>query len=458
MKKYKIVWMIIGTMIGGLWLNGAAKAEIDTDVSMTVPEIYISAINPGYAIDGKSNVGEMIEIGRRESDTPFSLAGITVRYTNSSGKDYDLFNFPDNSFITGESILLRLASSPDSELASINYTKTLAMSGSLALIKEDKELDFVCWTGKEGCEAVFTSTKPTTLVRNKESGLYEHVTDYEVRYDAGSYEVRNNEEGDVESKLSQCSKLIISEILSYYESSRAEQFVELYNTGAEQVLLNGCGLRYKNKTYVLDGIVRPEGYYAYYPTEFGLTKNPVNVNTIEVIDTNGEMVHRVDYPNGQRKGTAYALIGYDENGREIWKTTYAPTPGVENNYQEYKTCEEGKVINETTGNCVKVASISETICKEGYYLNLLTGRCRKIVSTAEKTCKEGYYLNPETGRCRKIVENKSAEYGVVPEVFEEKSSFVALYAVIGVVMVGVGYLIYEFRHQIAKAWRRIGKR
>jgi hypothetical protein len=91
-------------------------------------------------------------------------------------------------------------------------------------------------------------------------------------------------------------------------------------------------------------------------------------------------------------------------------------------------------------------------------LNILTGRCKKVEVTSEKTCKDGYYLNPETGRCRKIVENKSADYGIEPEKFEERSSFVALYTVIGVVVAGGMYLIYEFRHQIGKAWRRVIKR
>ena len=116
--------------------------------------------------------------------------------------------------------------------------------------------------------------------------------------------------------------------------------------------------------------------------------------------------------------------------------TYAPTPGAPNNYQEFKTCEEGKVINTATGNCVKATSVTEKVCKEGYYLNILTGRCKKVESTTEKTCKEGYYLNPETNRCRKIQDNTGADYSLEPENYEESSSFVALYAVLGVLGAG----------------------
>ena len=146
MKKLRVLWVVVGIIIYLTVFGGVVRAETDD----TIPEIYIKAINPGYTIDGKSNVGEMIEIGRKNSDAPISLAGLTVRYTNSSGKDYDLFDFLDNSYMTGELVLLRLASSLDSELANVRYGKTLAMSGGLMLMRDGEVVDSVCWTGKGG--------------------------------------------------------------------------------------------------------------------------------------------------------------------------------------------------------------------------------------------------------------------------------------------------------------------
>ena len=314
-------------------------------------------------------------------------------------------------------------------------------------------VDEVCWTGKNGCYAEFKSSNPTTLVRNLKTGGFEHVLEYTPEYDTEAY----LEKDDKKENASQCKGLIFSEILSYYESSQTEQFIELYNVSAEQILLNGCKLRYKNKMYNLAGVVGAEEYYRYLP-EFSLTKNPTNVGVLEIIDTDGAVVDKMDYPNGQRKGTSYALIGYDEAGAEIWRITYAPTPGEANNYQEFKTCEQGKVLNETTGNCVKITSVTEKICPEGQYLNILTGRCRNKETITEKTCKEGYYLNSETGRCRKIQENDGADYSLVTEKYDEESSFVALYAILGVVLVGLMYLVYEFRHEILKLWRKVFRR
>lgn len=454
MKKILFILGVVAICVtSAILTKNNTYAEVGDDI-VELPEIYIKAVNPGYTVDGKSNVGEMIEIARTSSDAPVSLAGMAVGYTNSSGNYSILFEFAEDSLMTGENLLLRLASSPESELAGAVYTKTLALKGGIELVRGEEVVDSVCWTGKDGCYKEFKSAKPTVLVRNIETGEFEHLEEYEPVYDAESYVMKEEGYGMVEV-ASQCKGLLFSEILSYYESAKTEQFIEFYNNSSEQILIDGCAIRYKNKIYTLNGIVRPEEYYAYYPSEFSLTKNPTNSNKLELLDVNGAVVDELTYPNGQRKGAAYALIGYDENGEAIWRVTYAPTPGVANNYQEFKTCEEGKVINEATGNCVKVTTTTTKVCAEGQYLNILTGRCKKYEEVTEKSCKEGYYLNPDTGRCRKIVENTGAEYNLEPENYEEESSFVALYAVLGVVGVGLIYLGYEFRHDLKKILGKI---
>ena len=442
MKKLTIFF---GIMLGALFIpNFQVMAAESTIVEL--PELYIKAINPGYTVDGVGNVGEFIEIARKPSDSSLSLAGTAVGYTNSSGNDSILFEFPENSWMTGETILLRLASSPGAELAAANYTKTLAFKAGLKLTRSGEVIDTVCWTGKDNCLPEFKSSSPTILVRNDSSASFEHLASYEPVYDEKSYFI---EEGKGSEAVSQCKGLEFSEILSYYETSRTEQFIEFHNSLSEQILLDGCKLRYKSKTYDLSGIIKPDEYKVYNPEAFSLTKNPTNGNLLEILDVDGAVVDSLNYPNGQRKGTSYALIGYDDSGRELWHLTYAPTPGAPNNYQEFKTCEAGKVLNHETGNCVKATEITEKTCKEGYYLNLLTGRCRKLESSkAEKTCKEGYYLNPDTNRCRKIAENHGADYSLTPENYEEKSSFVAFYAVLGLLGLGLIYLIFEFRKEI----------
>ena len=306
MRTRLTIWICsLALAILGMTCKAVALQEVDAGI----PELFIKAINPGYMVDGKSNVGEMIEIGRNSSNEMISLAGLTISYTNSSGNDSTLFEFPENSYLVGESILLRLASSPGSELAATTYSKTLAFKAGLTLKKGEEILDEVCWTGKDGCYKEFKSSEPTTLVRNLETNKFEHKKDYEPEYVESAYFIEKDKEDKEEIIVPQCRGVQFSEILSYYETSKAEQFVELHNTGSEQVLLNGCVLKYKGKTYALDGIIKPEGYLAYFPQGFNLTKNPTNKNTIELIDTDGVVLDVLDYYNGQRKGVSYALIG-----------------------------------------------------------------------------------------------------------------------------------------------------
>jgi len=128
--------------------------------------------------------------------------------------------------------------------------------------------------------------------------------------------------------------------------------------------LTGCSLKYKKKLYDIvntniatensdNSKISPSGYYVYRTDDFRLTKNPTSENTLELIDVTSETVATLSIPHGQKSLTSYANFGVDTDNNETWKVTYNPTPGAENIYQEFRTCEDGKVINTVTGNCVK---------------------------------------------------------------------------------------------------------
>lgn len=259
-----------------------------------------------------------------------------------------------------------------------------------------------------------------------------------------------------------CRGIQFSEILSYYETEKSEQFIEFFNPTATKIRLDGCFLRYKNKLHALSGLVQPEEYFVFFPVNFSLTKNPVNSNFLEIIDADGSVVDNLEYFNGQKKGVALAQFGFLENGKEQWLQTYQSTPGEENLFQKYKTCPEGKVINEETGSCVKISSLSTALaeCPAGYYRNPLTNRCRKIATTTSSLaeCAEGYERNPLTNRCRKIVKNDGAEYEIKEEKFEEKSSFVAVWAIVAVGAIGIVYVIFEYRKEITELFKKKGRK
>ena len=388
-------------------------------------ELYIKAINPGYTINKKSNVGEFIELARPTTDTPLSLAGLTIGYTNSSGNTINLLVFPEDSWLTGESILLRLASSPESELAHLSYLKTIAMSaGPLELIYDGTVIDSVCWTGKDGCYNGFDSSHPTTLVRNGD--IFEHIESYEPNYLVESFEIIAP--SPPPEPTPHCTGLQFSEIFTNYEVDASEQFVELYNSTSDPIDLTGCQIKYKNNFYDLTGTVAPQNFYIYRPQNFTFTKNPTTNQLIEIIDSFTFNIDSLTY-NSQKHRTSYAKFS------EIWKSTYNKTPGAANVYQEFQTCEEGKMINEETGNCIKIPNTS-----------------------TPKTCDEGYELNLETNRCRKIRINEGTEYPIVTdEAYIEETNFVPLLAVIIMFLAGVAYTIFQFRTELKKLFSKLRK-
>lgn len=449
----KIISLICATITVAIF---AFSATADTK-----PDFYINAINPGYSIDGMANVGEFIEL-KKSSTEPISLSGLSLRYTNGSGNSSVLFEFPENSAMIGQNLLLRLASSPDSANADLTYTKTLAFeAGPLELVSsEGAVLDSACWTGKDGCSSKFSSSKPTVLVWDDESGAYQHLEDYSPDFDEEnpSYQSPPVEEPEDETVTPKCRNLLFSEILSYYELDQSEQFIEFYNGSDEDIDTDGCQINYKKKNYPLSGIAKARNYFVYFPTAFVLTKNPTSSNTIDLIDTDGTTVDSLTFYNGQKKATSYAQFGYGDTGKENWLTTYHPTPGVTNDYQAYRTCPAGKIINEDTGNCVKITTI-DTLkpCPAGKYRNPLTGRCKSLEtdSSSLKPCAEGYERNPETGRCRKIKSNTGADYPLsVQESGDEQTNFIAISAIIALVSLALIYIIFQFRYEIAKFFRK----
>lgn len=453
MKKARYLFIIIFSFLLGLFSLNYSVLALDNS------KIAISAVSAG----GTNNIGELIEL-KKLSDDELLLTGLSIRYTNSSGNVKTVYQFSDGTKMTGESLLLRLASSENAGKSDLTYTSpNLAQTkGKVALVYNDEEIDSVCWGNLDGVENCshprFTSDNPTTLVRDFETGEFAHEEDYEPDWTEGRkvLEIPEPEEEVIEPH---CKGMQFSEILTYYESNKTEQFIEFYNSSSNQINLSGCVVKYKNKTYPLEGVVLPEKYFVRYATDFSLTKNPTNSNTIELIDANGEVVDSLTYYNGQKKAVSFAMFGYNKDGSENWLQTYAPTPGEDNNFQKYKTCSEGKVLNEETGNCVKATSVDTTLkpCPEGSYRNPLTNRCRKystMTTSSIKPCAEGYERNPETNRCRKVVKNDGATYPLAAETFEEKSSFIAIWAIIAVAIIGVVYVIFEYRTEIAKLFKK----
>ena len=461
----------------------------DADVVASANTVAIHAINPGYNTDAGSNAGELIEMIKLVDET-VSLDGLKIIYTakpsssGATGKSTVLYEFPTGAKMVGDVILLRYSGSPEKE-ADLTYDTTLAMYGSLSLVVNDEMINSVCWLGGADCLPNFSTTVKsrmyTTIVRG-ETGEYYHTNEPELLYDpavSGLYLPPENEVGDsqIESGSSSssansdpsdspCNGLIFSEILSYYADEPAEQFIEIQNSSNHEITLGGCAVRYKNKNYSFADFgganisLVSDSFFVFRPDPvFRLTKNPTTENLLEIVDRNNTVVASLSYPHGQKKSASYALIGVNADGSQEWQTTFHPTPGEPNIPQEFKTCPAGKVINETTGNCVNATKLSSLLkdCGEGKYRNPETGRCKSYnTSDDEKPCKEGYERNPETNRCRKIKDNNGADYPLVPVTgVEENSSFIAFWAIAGIGAIGAIYVLVQFRKEISYFCRQV---
>lgn len=438
-----------------------------SNTSLTNPaNLQFSAFSPGYTVDGKRDVGEFIELKITSKSPTHSLNNYSIRYTNTSGNQITLYAFPDGSKSLGEYIILKLARTAESDTFDDTYTTSLALSaGPLELLYKDQVVDQICWDGSENCTTPFKSANPTTLVRTSQD-LWEHTTVYSSHFNSASPGLElpppvTSEEPEEEPVATNCHLLYFSELHSYYSESKSEQFIELYNPSDDDVLLDGCKIRYKNKTYAINGQISPKSYFTFYPSSANLTltKNPNSSNKIELLDANQKVVDYLNYPHGQKKSTSYALV-YDNQGQETWVQTYALTPGAENIFQEYRTCPNGKVINPATGNCVNVATTkTTTVCPAGKYLNPLTGRCKTIEDNSLKPCAEGYERNPETNRCRKITTaNQGAEYALQPTTYSDQTVFVAAGVVVLLFAIATIYIIWQFRLEIRRAFRKVRQR
>ena len=476
-----------------------------SETTTSSQKIAIRAINPGYNLPAGKNSGELIELINL-TDDELDISGLSIVYiskpTSASpdGKETILYTFPKSSTFIGDVILLRYASSPESIINAQDLTydvTSLAMAGSLKLVVQDEEnneeivLDSVCWLGGEDCLPIFSTTVKsrsyTTIFRDDETGERAHVPEYNSLFDPArpglliqpeadilDDDVQDSDSQDVESQESEaqnnsqnltpvCSGLRFTEFLTYYVDDPSEQFIEIYNSSHVEILLDNCRLRYKNKIYPLSSAalsLKPDSYFTLYPP-LTLTKDPSSANKYELLDVNDEIVDSFSLPHGQKKSTSLALMGENPDGSSLWKITYSPTPGERNSYQEFRNCPTGKVINELTGNCVNAATVESVLkdCGEGKYRNPLTGRCKSYDSDADSEptpCKEGYERNPETNRCRKIKENNGADYPLVPITdTSDNTSFIAVWALVGVICLGLAYVLFQFRRDIYYSCRRL---
>ena len=278
------------------------------------------------------------------------------------------------------------------------------------------------------------------------------------------------------------------EYLQLSEISVGEQWIEIYNKS--NVFITSSNL----ETCVIE-IPNPDNnnpYQRYFLSQVG-DIGPSEYSVIEMSITrtftkanekkNGRLIVIRDsagtyssvYYHPQKADTSLALIDNE------WKITYHVTRGEENIYQQWQTCEAGKIINEKTGNCIKEPeppadcaegyfrnpesgrckkiAVKEPLseCAVGYFRNPLTNRCKKIaVNEGPKPCQEGWERNPETNRCRKIISSDKALFGV--EQMDSETENMWGWAGGAGLMAIAGITGWQFKPEMSRAFRKLRRK
>jgi hypothetical protein len=274
-----------------------------------------------------------------------------------------------------------------------------------------------------------------------------------------------------------CAGLIITEIAANYDN----QFIEIMNSGASAVNLDGCQLRTNrnNNAYVFDSEVLSAGAYRVVTiTDSPLTLTKTTTGTVYIVASDGlTEVAAVSYAN-LKAGTTWALVDGE------WQQTYQATPGADNVWQAYPACQDGYERNLATGRCNKITepdvlapcpdgqyrsaetnrcrkletASTLTPCQVGYERNPETNRCRKIATDGDelKPCQAGYERNPETNRCRKIASSGDAKYAVDASANDETVDGWFRYAGWGGLTAIAGMTGWQFRDEMRRSWRNLG--
>lgn len=120
-------------------------------------------------------------------------------------------------------------------------------------------------------------------------------------------------------------------------------------------------------------------------------------------------------------------------------------------------CKPGQERNPDTNRCRSVLGASTTLkpCEPGEVRSPETNRCRKVSTTVSSLvpCKPDQERNPETNRCRKVA--STAELNQVQDVESgEQASTTSWWITGGIVVLALGYVIYEWRQEIFFRLRR----
>lgn len=299
-----------------------------------------------------------------------------------------------------------------------------------------------------------------------------------------------NSDGDCVEKY--VVMLTITEVLpNAVGTDIGQEFIEIYNPNANPVDLSFYELRIgpqlENTYDFPSGSVIASSSYVHF-SNAAIPFTLLNSSSIvALVHKSGVVVSQAPAYLDPKDGESWAVID------GVWQYTATPTPGevnipsrddepvlimesilqpcASNQYRSPETnrcrllstastistpCKDNQYRSEETNRCRNIASELKTVtpCDVGEERNLETNRCRKVVVAAVATaCKEGQERNPDTNRCRTVTKMPSADYGVLGAQTKASGNWYVLAAVGGVLILALGYAIWEWHSEIGKFFR-----
>jgi hypothetical protein len=280
-------------------------------------------------------------------------------------------------------------------------------------------------------------------------------------------------------------------------SDKGQEFIEFHNPNNQALLLSNytlhVGPNYDDSYNFPDGaVIQPQSYLSFSNKDilFTLLNSSSNVR---IALKNGTVVSE-DVPAyvDPKDGESWALIN------NLWQYTNQPTPGAINlpmgnahsviqEIVTLQTCAANQYNNPETNRCRTVTTEGSlpTPCKDTQYRSQETSRCRnsvidqktvtscsvgeernpdsqrcrKIVVASQPTaCKEGQERNPDTNRCRTMTKMPTADYGVLGTETKSGGNWYVWLAVGGVLLLALGYAVWEWHDEIGKFLRKCSSR
>jgi Lamin Tail Domain len=288
-------------------------------------------------------------------------------------------------------------------------------------------------------------------------------------------------------------RLDITEVLANaIGSDVANEFIELYNPNQVAVALSDYQLFIGLASYDVyqfpADLMIPAGGYLVISNSMVPYSLLNTTSSVMIANAEGIIVSQIDPYLDPKDGDSWARIG------DSWQYTQSPTPGALNvlsinevgvlkEDDSPQPCAVNQYRNPETGRCRLIATTGSTVtaCKDGQYRseetnrcrnitvaaaitpcdedqerNPETNRCRKVVAAAIPTpCKEGQERNVDTNRCRTVTKIAPADYAVLGSKTETNGNWYGIVAVIGVVVLGLGYALWEWHHEIQQFFQRI---